>query len=225
MAPCLRALVALVAMSTACAPAAEREPTTEEDKTLYSLGFGLARTLAGFALSEAELEVVKLGLTDAALGREPRVATQAYSADIQRLQRDRAASRAEAEVALARAFLEQAAAEPGAVRAESGLVIQEIAPGTGEQPGPTDTLRVHYHGTLRDGTVFDSSVEREKPAVFSLNRVIPCWTEALQQMRVGGKIKLVCPPELAYGNRGAPPKIAPGAALSFEVELIEIVQQ
>ena len=224
MAPCLRALVALVAMSTACAPAAEREPTTEEDKTLYSLGFAMARSLTGFTLSESEIEVVKLGLTDAVLGREPRVPTEAYSADIQRLQQDRAASQAESEVALAIAFLEQAAAEPGAVRAESGLVIQEIAPGTGEQPGPTDTVRVHYHGTLRDGTVFDSSVERGTPALFPLNRVIPCWTEALQQMRVGGKRKLVCPPELAYGDRGAPPKIAPGAALSFEVELIEIVQ-
>ncbi len=81
---------------------------------------------------------------------------------------------------------------------------------------------VHYHGTLRDGTVFDSSVERGQPAQFALNRVIPCWTEGLQLMKVGGKAKLVCPPEIAYGDRGAGQLIKPGAALTFEVELISI---
>jgi FKBP-type peptidyl-prolyl cis-trans isomerase FkpA len=157
------------------------------------------------------------------MDREPLVRPEAYAADIQRLQRARAAAVAEAEDQLALAFLEQAAAEPGATRTDSGLVIREVTAGTGEQPSPTDTVRVHYHGTLRDGTVFDSSEDRGTPAVFPLNRVIACWTEALQQMRVGSKIKLTCPPDTAYGDRGAPPKIGPGATLAFDVELLEIV--
>jgi FKBP-type peptidyl-prolyl cis-trans isomerase len=84
---------------------------------------------------------------------------------------------------------------------------------------------VHYHGTLTNGKVFDSSVERKEPATFPLNGVIPCWTEGVQKMKVGGKSKLVCPSELAYGERGAPPDIGPGATLVFDVELLEIVKQ
>jgi FKBP-type peptidyl-prolyl cis-trans isomerase len=105
------------------------------------------------------------------------------------------------------------------------MVMQEIQPGSGASPSATDTVRVHYHGTLRDGTVFDSSVERGEPATFALNRVIGCWTQGLQKMTVGQKSRLICPPELAYGDRGAGPKIPPGSALVFEVELLEIVQE
>jgi FKBP-type peptidyl-prolyl cis-trans isomerase FkpA/FKBP-type peptidyl-prolyl cis-trans isomerase FklB len=84
-------------------------------------------------------------------------------------------------------------------------------------------VKVHYHGTLRDGSVFDSSRERGVPAQFPLDRVIPCWTEGLQRMKVGGRSKLVCPASIAYGDRGAPPRIAPGAALAFEVELLDVI--
>ena len=98
-----------------------------------------------------------------------------------------------------------------------------IKPGTGPSPKATDKVKVHYHGTLTDGTVFDSSVQRKEPATFPLNGVIPCWTEGVQLMKVGGKSRLVCPADLAYGDRGAPPKIKPGATLVFEVELLEIV--
>ena len=87
-----------------------------------------------------------------------------------------------------------------------------------------EKVAVHYHGTLPDGTVFDSSVDRGEPATFPLNRVIPCWTEGVGKMKVGGKARLVCPPDSAYGDRGAPPRIPPGTALVFEVELIEIVK-
>ncbi len=104
----------------------------------------------------------------------------------------------------------------------SGLEIIHMVEGSGEGPGPTDTVVVHYHGTFPDGKVFDSSVERGQPATFPLNRVIPCWTEGVQLIKPGGKAKLICPPEIAYGARGAPPRIPANATLHFEVELIEI---
>ena len=104
----------------------------------------------------------------------------------------------------------------------SGLEITHVTVGSGASPGPTDTVTVHYHGTFEDGSVFDSSVERGEPARFPLNRVIACWTEGVQLMKVGGKAKLVCPPEIAYGARGAPPRIPPNATLHFEVELLAI---
>ena len=104
----------------------------------------------------------------------------------------------------------------------SGLQITHLVEGTGPSPKATDVVRVHYTGTFQDGQVFDSSVQRGQPASFPLNRVIPCWTQGLQQMKVGGKAKLVCPPELAYGERGAPPRIPPNATLNFEVELLDV---
>jgi FKBP-type peptidyl-prolyl cis-trans isomerase FkpA len=106
--------------------------------------------------------------------------------------------------------------------APSGLQITELRAGNGPSPKASNTVVVHYHGTLEDGSVFDSSVERGQPAVFPLNRVIPCWTEGVQRMRVGGKSRLLCPPGIAYGARGAPPRIPPDATLVFEVELLEI---
>ncbi len=118
----------------------------------------------------------------------------------------------------------RAAAEPAAEGggSDSGLVIEHLVKGSGPSPKATDTVRVHYHGTFSDGRVFDSSVQRGEPASFPLNRVIRCWTEGVQQIQVGGKARLTCPPELAYGARGAPPRIPPNATLVFEVELIGI---
>ena len=117
----------------------------------------------------------------------------------------------------------EARAEAGETRTlESGLEITHLTVGTGPSPKATDTVVVHYHGTFPDGKVFDSSVERGQPATFPLNRVIPCWTEGVQLIKVGGKAKLVCPPKIAYGSRGAPPRIPSNATLLFEVELLEI---
>ena len=118
---------------------------------------------------------------------------------------------------------EKASGSEGApVTTGSGLIITELTPGTGDHPQATSVVEVHYHGTFADGKVFDSSVERGQPARFPLNRVIACWTEGVQRMRVGGKSRLVCPPQIAYGKRGSPPRIPPNATLSFEVELLGI---
>ncbi|MDE0886849.1 MAG: FKBP-type peptidyl-prolyl cis-trans isomerase [Myxococcota bacterium] len=104
----------------------------------------------------------------------------------------------------------------------SGLIITQIEEGDGASPAATDKVKMHFHGTFPDGRVFDSSVQRRSPASFVLSSVTPCWTEALQMMKVGGKAKLVCPSEIAYGLRGLPPRIPPGSTLHFEVELLEI---
>lgn len=205
-------------------PAAAQEPRTEEQKTLYALGLALSQSLVPFALSETEMEMVRAGLTDGVLHRKAKVDLQAYGPKLQELQAARLTAAAAAEKKTADTFLDKAAAEKGATRTKSGLIITTLKPGTGPAPATTDKVKVHYHGTLTDGSVFDSSVQRGQPATFPLNGVIPCWTEGVQQMKVGGKARLVCPANLAYGDRGAPPRIKPGAALVFEVELLEIVK-
>ena len=123
------------------------------------------------------------------------------------------------------AFAAQAAKEPGAVVTASGLVYRELKAGDGDAPKATDTVRVHYRGTLADGKEFDSSYKRGEPATFPLNRVIPCWTEGLQRMRTGGTARLTCPPEIAYGAKGAPGAVPPNATLRFDVELFGVIRQ
>jgi len=120
------------------------------------------------------------------------------------------------------AYLDKAAAEPGATKTASGLVYRELRAGTGASPKASDTVKVNYRGTLVDGTEFDSSYKRNEPISFPLSGVIPCWTEGVQKMKVGGKSQLVCPSSIAYGDRGSPPVIPGGATLIFEVELLGI---
>jgi len=195
-----------------------------EDNTLYALGLALAQGLAQFNLTEEELDTVQEGIADGVLGHDPRVNVQEYMMQIQQLAQARAQAVADAERAAGGDFLAQAAAEEGAVKTESGMVYQILEEGTGESPEATDTVQVHYRGTLRDGEVFDSSYERGQPATFGLNQVIACWTEGLQHMKEGGKAKLVCPPDLAYGDRAQGP-IPAGSTLVFEVELLDVVEQ
>ncbi len=106
----------------------------------------------------------------------------------------------------------------------SGIVITTMQEGSGASPKSGDVVKVHYRGTLTDGKEFDSSFKRGRPATFPLNHVIPCWTEGVQSMRVGGRTRLVCPPNLAYGSRGVPGTIPPDSTLVFEIELLEIVK-
>lgn len=216
--------VAFLWIGTTVAVAATPEPTTDDQKTLYALGLAVSQSLGPFNLSESELELVKAGLTDGILKRQKKVDLQTFGPKIQQLQQARAGAVAESEKKAGAAFLAKAASEPGATKTESGAIVTTIKPGKGASPKATDTVKVHYHGTLLDGTVFDSSVQRNEPATFPLGQVIKCWTEGVQQMKVGGKSRLVCPSALAYGDRGAPPQIKPGATLVFEVELLDIVK-
>jgi FKBP-type peptidyl-prolyl cis-trans isomerase FkpA/FKBP-type peptidyl-prolyl cis-trans isomerase FklB len=207
----------------AAAPAASA-PATEDQKTFYALGLAISQNLAAFGLSEAELDMVKAGLTDGVLGKPHEVELREYAPQLQQMARTRAAATAAAEKKSGEAFIAKAAAEKDSTKTASGVIVTTLKAGTGASPTATDKVKVHYHGTLTDGSVFDSSVQRGEPATFPLNGVIKCWTEGLQQLKVGGKSRLVCPAETAYGDRGAPPRIKPGATLVFEVELIEIVK-
>ncbi|MBF0214746.1 MAG: FKBP-type peptidyl-prolyl cis-trans isomerase [Magnetococcales bacterium] len=120
-------------------------------------------------------------------------------------------------------FLAENGKKKGVTTTASGLQYEILTPGTGAKPKATDQVKVHYHGTLIDGTVFDSSVVRKEPVTFPLDKVIPGWTEGVQLMNVGSKYRFVIPAKLAYGAKGAPPKIEPESTLIFEVELLEIV--
>ncbi len=194
---------------------------TEDDKTIYALGLSMYRSLQRFDLSPAEVEIIKRALTDSVAGK-PAVDLNEWGPKIQPLAVIRGAVVAERQKTAGQAYLQKAAAEPGAAKTESGLIYRELAPGAGPTPKDTDTVKVQYRGTLVDGTEFDSSYRRNQPAQFPLNGVIPCWREGVQKMKVGGKAKLVCPASLAYGDRGNA-AIPGGATLIFEVELLDVV--
>jgi len=216
-------LVAVLCLGTAAAFAAAPEPTTDEQKTLYALGLAVNQSLSNFSLSEPEFELVKSGITDGFLKRPPKVDLQAFGLKISELQQARAAVVAEAEKKVGAAFLAKAATEPGAKKTESGAILTTIKEGNGATPKVMDMVKVQYLGTLIDGTVFDRSAKQGEPATLRLNDMSKCWSEGVQQMKVGGKSKLVCPSNLAYRDKGLPPFIKPGATLVFEIELLEIV--
>lgn len=213
--------VALSLLMAVPAAAAGPELTTEDQKTVYALGLNIAQSLSIFSLTPAEADLVAAGLKDG-IAKTPKVDFAQYAAQVQKLAQQRSAAAAEVEKKESAVFLEKMAKEKGAEKTASGLVYIPVTAGTGASPKATDKVKVHYKGTLRDGSVFDSSIERGQPASFPLNGVIACWTEGVQKMKVGGKAKLACPAAIAYGDRGAPPKIRPGSALLFEVELLGI---
>ena len=218
----------------AAAPAADKpagkaaatavEPKTDDEKTLYAMGIVMGRNLSGLGLGQADLEMLVLGMTDEALGKQTKVKLDEWGPKIQAFAQGRAGAVAAKEKQASEAFLAKAAAEPGAQKKPSGLVYTEVAAGTGASPTTADKVTVHYTGKLVDGTVFDSSVQRGQPAEFVLGGVIPCWQEGVALMKKGGKARLVCPSSIAYGDAGSPPAIKPGATLVFDVELLDVVK-
>ena len=225
------ALVAIVGFLTAGPLAgcnrlsgSSASPKTEEQKKLYAIGLVLGRNVGVFNLTPEELPYVEAGLRDAVLKKKPAVELDTYGPKINAMARERQMARSSGEKSHAKAALEAAAREPGAVRTPSGLVIRTVKPGTGPSPTASDRVKVHYEGKLTDGTVFDSSRKRNEPATFSLGGVIRCWTEGVQRMKVGERAILTCPSDLAYGEQGQPPNIPGGATLTFDVELLEIVK-
>jgi FKBP-type peptidyl-prolyl cis-trans isomerase FkpA len=202
---------------------AEASLKTDEDKTLYALGMIMGGNLKTLNMKPAELELVKRGLTDAALGKKEQVSLEEFGPKVQQFAQARSSAAADKEKTASKDFQAKMAKEAGATQLPSGLIIKTLKPGTGKSPAATDKVKVNYEGKLTNGTVFDSSYKRGQPAEFGLNQVIPCWTEGVQKMKVGEKAQLVCPSAIAYGDHGHPPTIPGGATLVFEVELLDIV--
>ncbi|MBL6990530.1 MAG: FKBP-type peptidyl-prolyl cis-trans isomerase [Bacteriovoracaceae bacterium] len=198
------------------------EVKTDEEKTVYAIGAMFGQRLSNLALTERELQILAQGLQDSAGGKKTQIEVAKYQREIQAFFKKKMSKNSEQIKKKGKDHLAKFLSEPGAKKTASGLAYKIIKEGQGASPKPTDVVEVHYHGTLIDGTVFDSSVERGKKVSFPLNRVIKGWTEGLQLTKVGGKIRLVIPSELAYGDNGAPPKIPGGATLIFDVELFSI---
>jgi FKBP-type peptidyl-prolyl cis-trans isomerase len=214
-------LAGLVAAGTACA--ADPELKTDDEKTLYALGLVISNQLSPFKLTPAELDLVKAGLTDGSLKKTPKVELETYGPKIKPFGEARQLAAAAEEKKKGKAFLDTIASKPKIKKTDSGLLIETITEGTGAAPTPADKVKVNYKGTLIDGTPFDESAKHGGPATFTLNQVIKCWTEGLGLMKTGGKAKLYCPADIAYGDRGQS-TIPPGSTLVFEVELLEIVK-
>ena len=195
---------------------------TEEQKTIYTLGAIIGKQLSVFTLSPEEVALVTKGLNDSATGAKLEVDGETYGPKVQELANMRRTLVASKQAAAGKAFAEKAATETGAVKTPSGLVYISMTEGSGTSPTADDTVKANYRGTLMDGAEFDSSHKRGEPIEFRLNGVIKCWGEALQRMKVGGKARLVCPPEIAYGEQGAAGSIPPNATLNFEVELLAV---
>lgn len=213
--------IALLAI-VACSPTQASSPKTEDEKAFYALGVKLSQQLYIFDLTPEELKYVQLGMADAAAGRKLVAEPEANMQKLNQLAKDRMSKTAEKQKALAKPFLEKAATEKDARKTASGLIYTEIKAGTGAQPNAASVVKVNYVGTLIDGKEFDSSAKLGQSVEFPLGQVVPCWVEGVGMMKVGGKAKLVCPSEIAYGDRGRPPIIPGGATLIFEVELLEV---
>lgn len=203
-------------------PVFAEPPKTEEEKTLYALGTWLGSKIEVFSLSEKELAFVNEGLRDTTLGKTPVVSLEQYGEKINALHQERVKKVAETQKKKGAEYAAKFKKEKGVKAHPSGLMMLTVKEGSGATPKESDRVKVHYHGTFTDGKVFDSSIGKD-PVEFGVTGVIKCWTEALQKMKVGGKAKLFCPSDIAYGDGGRP-GIPGGAALTFEVELLDILK-
>ncbi len=218
----MRKLMFIVFVALLFISACSSEPKTEDQKAFYALGVSINKQLSVFNMSPEELKYVQQGMSDASAGKKLAVDPDASMKKIGELAKARMAEATEKQKARAKPFLEKAAAEKGAQKTASGLIYKEIKAGTGAQPKATDIVKVHVTGTFADGKEFNSTIKRGQPIEIPLNRICPCFTEGISKMKVGGKAKLVCPSDLAFGDRGRPPIIPGGAALVFEVELLDV---
>jgi FKBP-type peptidyl-prolyl cis-trans isomerase FklB len=188
----------------------------------YGLGVLIGTNLQSQGGDSLNVDALVIGLQDILLGKEPQLDVQSCSMIVQQYMQQVADQKNEALIKESQAFLDANRQKAGVKVTATGLQYRVLTPGTGASPKPTDQVTVHYTGRLTDGTVFDSSVERNEPATFGVSEVIAGWTEALQLMKVGDKWELVIPSELAYGERGAGYQIPPYATLIFEVELLKV---
>lgn len=203
--------------------AADTTAPAAADPAMYALGVLLSHNVDPFDLTEKEFSAVMAGFADGFHRREGTQNARDFGLQLQALQRARIAASAQRARQDGKAYLDSAAALPGAKKTASGLVYLSETDGTGVGPSSADQVRVRYSGKLISGAVFDSTAPDGPGATFPLSGVIPCWSEALQQMRAGGKARLVCPPELAYGDRGSPPLIRPASTVDFQIELLEVI--
>jgi FKBP-type peptidyl-prolyl cis-trans isomerase len=220
--------LSLVAIAvTACTQSSQpAKPTTDDDKAMHALGVMISQNLKSFEFTDQELSMVVAGFTDSLKGNVEfkQEDMEAHVPRLQELQRTRMEAAVERDKKAGAEHIEKVAAESGAEKTASGMVYKTVKEGTGASPVPTDTVKVHYEGKLINGNVFDSSRENGAPIDFQLDQVIPCWTEGVQKMKVGGTAQLACPSDLAYGDQGRPPQIPGGSTLLFDVELLEIVK-
>ena len=192
------------------------------DKLSYAIGMSMASNLVNSGLKQIDVESFVKAFTEVINNTTPSMSPQEANQLLQDFFSKRQDEMLSNNLESGRAFLEENKKKENVVTLDSGLQYEILTKGTGAIPKATDSVKCHYHGTLLDGTVFDSSVQRGQPAVFGVNQVIKGWVEALQLMPVGSKWKLYVPSELAYGEQGAGGSIEPNSALIFEVELLGI---
>jgi len=229
----MRSLALALLLLAAAAPAAaeEKKPAApapaagavDNDRALHDIGISVATSLEPLGLSPAELDKVLAGLRDGA-GGKAKPPDEKGQENMKGFIQGRMTAAAEKEKVKGAEYADKAAKEKGAVKTNNGAIVVASKEGASAAPTADDTVKVHYTGTLIDGRVFDSSRDRGQPVEFPLKNVIPCWTEALQKMKVGGRAKVVCPSGIAYGERGSPPVIPGNATLTFDVELLDIVK-
>jgi FKBP-type peptidyl-prolyl cis-trans isomerase len=222
----MKRILALVVLTTSFALTSCDDPKieTEEQKYSYSIGYQFAQNLKGQNV-KVDSKALALAVSDVLNGKDPKITEQEMQDSMQKMyekRRENMKAEADKNKKEGEEFLAKNKEQGDVKTLESGLQYQVMSAGEGAKPGENDTVKVHYKGTLIDGTEFDSSYKRDKPAEFPVKAVIPGWTEALQLMKKGGKWKLWIPSELAYGERGRP-SIPPNSVLIFEVELLDIV--
>lgn len=215
---------------------AEGKPTyaglpTEKEQVSYTIGMAMGKQLTEIK-DEVNLDTVVKAMRSQMAGEkvllndeQAQEIMEKFGQKMQAKQIAKMMAEAKANQEKGDKFLAENGKKPGITTTASGLQYQVLTAGTGPKPGPQDGVKVHYQGTVLDGKEpFDSSYKRGEPATFPLNRVIPCWTEGVAKMREGGKAKLTCPPEIAYGSRGAGSAVPPNATLTFEVELLKVMR-